>query len=161
MPALVAGIYVLHSHRSKSWMAGTLCAKTALRAFSPAMTKKIARDGVAPPSPRAREYVMRNQSRGATAPGFLFTITKHPEKKGAERREAHSNHVAVPCRENGRALSGALAFRRSAAALVPATERRDSVRAALHASGRMRALPAPSIALKRGTSRPGHSAGGA
>ena len=39
-------------------------------------------------------------------------------------------------------------------------ERFDPIQAALHASERMRALPAPSFALKRGTSRTGHNAGG-
>jgi hypothetical protein len=39
-------------------------------------------------------------------------------------------------------------------------ERFDSAQAALHASERMRALPAPSFALKRGTSHTGHNAGG-
>ena len=37
MPALVAGIHVF-LRLSKTWMAGTSGAKTALRAFRPAMT---------------------------------------------------------------------------------------------------------------------------
>jgi hypothetical protein len=41
-----------------------------------------------------------------------------------------------------------------------ATECFDPVQAALHANGRARALPAPSIALKRSTSRAGRNAGG-
>jgi hypothetical protein len=45
-------------------------------------------------------------------------------------------------------------------ALVAATERLDSAQAALHAIKRMQALPAPSTALKRCTSRPGRCAGG-
>jgi hypothetical protein len=53
-----------------------------------------------------------------------------------------------------------LAFRRSTAALAKATERFGSARAALHAKERTRALPAPSITLKRSTPRPGRSAGG-
>ena len=53
-----------------------------------------------------------------------------------------------------------LAFRRSAAALAGASERSSSAQAALHAIKRMQALPAPSIALKPGTWRPGHNAGG-
>jgi len=53
----------------------------------------------------------------------------------------------------------ALAFRRSATALAAASERRHSAQAALHASGRTRALPAPPIALKPGTWRPGRNAG--
>jgi hypothetical protein len=38
MPALVAGIHVLSIEKKKAWMAGTSGAKTALRAFRPAMT---------------------------------------------------------------------------------------------------------------------------
>ena len=55
---------------------------------------------------------------------------------------------------------GALAFRRSTAALVAATERCDSAQAALHAIERMRALPTPLIALKQSTLRAGRRAGG-
>ena len=54
----------------------------------------------------------------------------------------------------------ALAFRRSTAALVAATERFDSAQAALLAIERMRALPTPSIALKQSTLRAGLHAGG-
>ena len=57
-------------------------------------------------------------------------------------------------------LRSALAFRRSTAALVAATERFDSAQAVLHAIKRMRALPAPPIALKRSTPRAGLNAGG-
>ena len=53
-----------------------------------------------------------------------------------------------------------LAFRRSTAALAGATERSSSAQAALRASGRAQALPAPPIALKRSTPRPGLSAVG-
>jgi hypothetical protein len=39
MPGLVPGIHVfLRERRSKTWMAGTSGAKTALRAFCPGMT---------------------------------------------------------------------------------------------------------------------------
>ena len=58
-------------------------------------------------------------------------------------------------------LRGPLAFRRSAAALAPASERQDSAQAALHAKHDAKALPPLRIALKQGTSRSGHSAGGA
>ena len=54
----------------------------------------------------------------------------------------------------------ALAFRRSAAALAPASERQDSVQAALHAKHDAKALPPLRIALKRSTSRAGRYAGG-
>jgi hypothetical protein len=57
-------------------------------------------------------------------------------------------------------LSGALAFRRSTAALAGASERSSSAQAALHANKRMRALPAPSLALKQGTLHAGLNAGG-
>jgi len=55
----------------------------------------------------------------------------------------------------GRSPSGA-----PTAALAGATERSRSAQAALRAKERTQALPAPSIALKRSTPRPGHSAGG-
>ena len=45
------------------------------------------------------------------------------------------------------------------AALAKASERFNSVQAALHAIERMRGLSAPSIALKPGTWHPGHNAG--
>jgi hypothetical protein len=57
-------------------------------------------------------------------------------------------------------LAGPLAFRRSDAALAPASERQDSAQAALHASERERVLPAPSFALKPSTWHPGRDAGG-
>jgi hypothetical protein len=41
MPGLVPGIHVfLRERQSKTWMAGTSGAKTALRAFCPAMTTR-------------------------------------------------------------------------------------------------------------------------
>ena len=55
----------------------------------------------------------------------------------------------------GRSPSGA-----PTAALAKATERFDSAQATLRASGRTQALPAPPIALKRSTPRPGRSAEG-
>jgi hypothetical protein len=51
------------------------------------------------------------------------------------------------CRARQRALRSPLAFRRFAAALVAASERRNSAQAVLRATERTRALPAPSIAL--------------
>jgi len=63
-------------------------------------------------------------------------------------------------RARKRAQRGALASRRSTAALVPAAERRDSAQAALRANGRAQALPAPSIALKPSTWLAGRHAGG-
>ena len=48
-------------------------------------------------------------------------------------------------------LRGPLAFRRSAAALAPASERQDSAQAALHAKHDAKALPPLKIALKQGT----------
>jgi hypothetical protein len=40
MPALVAGIHALTGYEQKTWMAGTLYGKTALRARCPAMTRE-------------------------------------------------------------------------------------------------------------------------
>ncbi len=58
-------------------------------------------------------------------------------------------------------MSGPLAFRRSAAALAPATERQDSIRAALRAITSEGVAFADCVtALKRCTSHPGRSAGG-
>jgi len=57
-------------------------------------------------------------------------------------------------------IGGALAFRRSTAALAEATERFNSAQAALHANSRTRALSAPPTALKRCTSHAGRHAGG-
>jgi hypothetical protein len=43
MPGLVPGIHVfLRERQSKTWMAGISGAKTALRAFCPAMTTRAA-----------------------------------------------------------------------------------------------------------------------
>jgi hypothetical protein len=110
--------------------------------------------------------------------GVRFSDQDHaPRKKGrrsAERRMP-SNVRTVPPRGEGVwkrsiadkfaqsaqfiCLQGPLAFRRSAAALAPASERQDSAQAALHAKHDAKALPPLRIALKRGTSRPGHCAG--
>ena len=89
-------------------------------------------------------------------------------RRSAERRiqpmSAHRRKVYAACANRLRAEAarcrGPLAFRRSTAALAKATERFGSAQAALHANERTRALPAPPIALKRSTPRPGHSAGG-
>jgi len=64
------------------------------------------------------------------------------------------------CRARKRIQRDALAYRRSTATLVPATERQDSAQAALHANRRTQALPAPPIALKRCTWHAGHNTGG-
>ena len=64
-------------------------------------------------------------------------------------------------RGHGSASSGMRSpFGAHTAALVAATERFDSAQAALHAIGRVQALPAPPMALKRCTSHPGRRAGG-
>jgi hypothetical protein len=78
--------------------------------------------------------------------------------KGAERRKAQCLWSRASGRGSGPA--GPLASRRSTAVLVAATERHGSIQAALHASERTQALPAPSLALKRSTSRAGRYAGG-
>ena len=76
------------------------------------------------------------------------------------RRRQVSAVCATRLRAEAARCRGPLAFRRSTAALAKATERFRSAQAALHAKERTRALPAPSIALKRSTPRPGRSAGG-
>jgi len=118
----------------------------------------------------------RSQRRGVLAahlrPSLLTnaTIAAPPKKpREAERRKAHPTipRGAVRCCHlralrarkrpdvGGRSPSGA-----PTAALAKATERSSSAQAALRAKERTRALPASSIALKRSTPRPGHSAGG-
>jgi hypothetical protein len=58
MPGLVPGIHVfLRERQSKTWMAGTSGAKTALRAFCPAMTTRAAIDLIRLPlSPEAASF---------------------------------------------------------------------------------------------------------
>jgi hypothetical protein len=82
------------------------------------------------------------------------------KRREAERRKAH--HPWPHRRMRQRAERSALALRRSTAALASAIERLGSAQAALHANGACRRLPARHrpIALKRSTSRAGHSAGG-
>jgi hypothetical protein len=90
-------------------------------------------------------------------------------EEGGGAPEGASNHSrATPPDVASRRCAGAaagfcaspLALRRSTAALAAATERFDSVQAALHANGREQALPAPSFALKQSTLRAGRSTGG-
>jgi hypothetical protein len=90
-------------------------------------------------------------------------------KREAERRKAHSIRGRPLFRPllvggSGGGGSGPIGARSPSgaprAALVAASERRNSVQAALRASGRTQALPAPSFALKQGTLRPGRDAGG-
>ena len=99
------------------------------------------------------------------------------KKREAKRRKAHAVHSPHRSSQRGGGaeaihrrqacavcatclLAGPLAFRRSAAALAPASERQDSAQAALHAKHDAKALPSLRIALKRGTSRAGRYAGG-
>jgi len=111
---------------------------------------------------------MQNPSRGASLrPSYVKPLPRSheedspssitPRAGGAPKRRISNPrlrgaaaHLAI----------GALAFRRSTAALVAATERFDSAQAALHAESRTRELSAPPIALKRCTSRAGRDAGG-
>jgi hypothetical protein len=97
--------------------------------------------------------------------GVRFSDQDHaPRKKEAKRRKAQAVHC--PHRSSDwegarqRSQRGPLAFRRSAAALAPASERQDSAQAALHAKHDAKALPPLRIVLKRGTSHPGRDAGG-
>ena len=96
--------------------------------------------------------------------GVRFSDQDHaPRKKEAKRRKAQAVHC--PHRSSDwegarqRSQRGPLAFRRSAAALAPASKRQDSAQAALHAKHDAKVLPPLRIALKRGTSRAGHNAG--
>jgi len=127
---------------------------------------------VPPFRPRARVHVLATPSRASAAQANPKPSRDGPQKpRGAERRKApvcesracearrRALYLLLP-RLRGRVGRGAPAFRRSTAALVAASERRDSAQAVLYAIERERALPAPSIALKRGTPRAGHDAGG-
>jgi hypothetical protein len=92
---------------------------------------------------------------------------KAPQKaRGAERRKAHNQSRTGGCgapsvfsppgrKYGGGSPLGAPLRCSGPSDLTP----RLSVRAALHADGRVRTLPAPSWALKRCTSRTGHTAG--
>jgi hypothetical protein len=99
------------------------------------------------------------------APGLRYAPSglrrKEKGKRSADRRTSHWPHRIRGCRHPPNA-SGAAATPAGAARLSAlrsgsrlATECFDSAQAALHASGRERALPAPSPALKRSTSHPG------
>jgi len=95
-------------------------------------------------------------------PELCHATAKKPfsKAKGAERRKAPSNQRPHRRMRQRASAKSALASRRTTADLVATTERCDSVQAALHANGRAQALPTPSVALKRGTSRAGPIAGG-
>jgi hypothetical protein len=110
--------------------------------------------------------------------GVRFSDQDHaPLKKGGEAPKDACHPVSAPFLPEGRGCGsdpsqtslrslrnlsawGPLAFRRSAAALAPASERQDSAQAALHAKHDAKALPPLRIVLKRGTSHPGRDAGG-
>jgi hypothetical protein len=99
--------------------------------------------------------------------GFRTKIMRHG-KREAERRQAHAihcphhtsecRHPKVPGAEARLSVS-ALAYRRFAAALAPATERQDSAQAALHAKHDAKALPSLRFALKLSTPHAGRTAG--
>jgi hypothetical protein len=96
------------------------------------------------------------------APEFCQAIAK---KSSLKRREAERRQARLPLAASADAAARpALTRARSPLGAPPRLwsqrERCDPIQAALHASERMRALPAPSFALKRGTSRTGHNAGG-
>ncbi len=126
-----------------------------------------------PPPPRCVGGKTHAVSRRTRARGFVHERhdchASRKKPREAERRKAHPaisapRHLMSPPESASGAEAarsrGPLAFRRSAAALAKATERFSSAQAALRAKERTPALPAPSIALKRSTPRPGRSAGG-
>jgi hypothetical protein len=89
-------------------------------------------------------------------------------RRSADRRAFHGPHRRMRPRARilrppplaGEGWEGARSPLGAPPRLWSQRERCDPIQAALHASERMRALPAPSFALKRGTSRTGHNAGG-
>ncbi len=132
MPALVAGIHV----------------------FAGRAAKDVDGRNIAP------------RSRAATAGEVLATLFRHqaatvPKKsRGAERRKAQT-HVRPRLRGAAAHLAiGALAFRRSTAALVAATERVDSAQAVLHAMKCEGVTFAFGSRLSGVTPRAGRNAGG-
>jgi len=108
-----------------------------------------------------------HRTRDAPAPELcLILSSRHNEgRRSADRRiqplSAPRNQMLPPECVPGAEAGSSEPARLSALhrGLAPATERRDSAQAALHAIGRTQALPAPSFALKRCTSRTGRNAG--
>ena len=140
---------------SSAWIAGSSPAMTNTKSFSRRVCVQVpAHDDASKKSPS------REKAEGSGAPKGASNQCP----RGAIRC-CHLNALRARCphptlpRLRGGGGEG-LAFRRSTAALAKATEHFGSARAALHAKERTRALPAPSITLKRSTPRPGRSAGG-
>ena len=139
---------------SSAWIAGSSPTMPNTKSFSRAPASELCSP------PPIKRFAIPRKSRG---------------RRSAERRIRPMSRRAIRCchlkalrarcphptlpRTRERAGRG-LAFRRSTAALAKATERFGSAQAALRAKERAPALPAPSIALKRSTPRPGRSAGG-
>jgi len=99
---------------------------------------------------RFSDKIMRKKDHEDSPPA-------HKEGSGAPKRRISNPRLRGAA---ARLAIGALAFRRSTAALAEATERFSSIQAALHTNSRTRALPAPPNALKRCTPHPGRHAGG-
>jgi len=97
-------------------------------------------------------YAFPKKSEGGGAPGdATCRCPRHAD------RCCHLHALRARCGH----YRSPLAFRRSAAALVAASKRRNSAQAALHASGGRGHYPRhQTIALKRSTSRAGRNAGG-
>ena len=142
---------------SSAWIAGSSPAMTNTKSFSRRVcVRSSAHDDA------SKDFAVPRKSRGRRS------AERRIQPMSARRHqmlppECASGAVPPPnpsSRAGGAAVEGPLAFRRSTAALAKATERFGSARAALHAKERTRALPAPSITLKRSTPRPGRSAGG-
>jgi hypothetical protein len=114
------------------------------------------------PSPTFVGADKQIHSRDACAPEFCQAIAKKPslKRREVERRQAHLPLAASADAAARLALTRARSPLGAPPRLWSQRERCDPIQAALHASERMRALPAPSFALKRGTSRTGHNAGG-
>ena len=112
--------------------------------------------------PQQRKTFASKQKGGGAPKGASSLESRRTGKRcrlPVHRRQVYAVCVTYP-RTRQRAYRSPLAFRRSAAALVGATERSDSAQAVLHANERTQALPAPSVALKRSTPRAGRNPGG-
>ena len=142
--------------------------------IGPATSGRTRWRGPPPPLSRGGKQI---RSRDAAASEFCVTTKRERNnffryasrktgRRSAERRTIHWPHrrrqVCAVCATVCRCGGGSCGSRSPSgapAALAGASERSSSAQAALHATKRTRALPAPSIALKPGTWRPGRHAG--
>jgi hypothetical protein len=107
------------------------------------------------PLPRFAVADKRNRSRDASAPELCKELHESlpPNNEGMRSAERRKPSIVRIRRMRKRAQRSPLASRRSTAALVAATERFDSVRAALHAiqRGSPSEVPRAPVVMPEGT----------